>query len=219
MPDYSFTKSGVQKLYAFDAFVRQLPHYESYTFTDPNLVYTSTESLDEATLSSIQSSIENYTDPEVFLQLISTLPDTIRSSTTNSDTPEVVQTFIYTVGSINSNGTFNAIKTVLEYQTNDITQFLDFNDTCFVTFEIFCYTRGITISSYNIDITDIVNTWKTNAQNNQTGHCRIFKTFMVEGLRNSVANYDCLWNYKLAVSNPNINVTIHAKQMLYYDIL
>jgi len=218
MSQYSFTKSDVQKPYALIDALQNTGLYAWLTYESPALVVGTTHELTNEELASLTSVIDNYTDPEIFLMLSSTIPDTLRSITTNSPTPEVVQGFIYS-NTFNDIGTFNAIKSVLEYQTNDVQNFIDFSGSCFVTYEIKCYTRNLVICSYQLDITDVCESWKTMAENNETGPKLVYKTFMVEGLRNLVADYDCIWNYIISVSNPNVNVTIHAKQMLYYNIL
>lgn len=219
MPQYSFNKSGISKIYAFEPAIRNTPHFDGYSYTDPDLVVYTSDDLSNEELSTLQTSIENYSDPAVFLVLNSTIPDTVRSATTNSTTPQTVQTFIYTNTNLNGNATFNAIKTVLEYSTDDVSQWADFTGPLTVNFEIFCYTRSITISNLNIDITSVGNNWKQMALNNNTGPHTVYKTFLIEGLRNSVAKYDCLWNYILSVSDSKLKTTIHAKQMLYYDIM
>lgn len=219
MPEYSFVRLDISKLYAFESVIRALPKYEAYTYTSPNLLVFTTEELTTEELAAWQTAINNYTDPAVFLVLNSTIPDTVRSITTNSTTPEVVQTFIFTNTNMYGSGTFNAIKTVLEYATNDVSEWADFSGNLSVTFKIYCYTRGVTISEFNINITDVANAWKQMALNDETGRRAVYRTFQVEGLRDSVANYDCLWNYIIGVSDSRLHATVHAKQMLYYDIM
>ncbi len=219
MPQYSFVKSGIGKMYAFEASIHNIPHYDGYTYSDPELTIFTTDELTNEQLLSVETIIQNYSDPAVFLVLNSTVPDTVRSITTNSTTPEVVQTFIFTNTNQYGSGTFNAIKTVLEYATDDVSLWANFEDQLTVTFKIHCYTRNVDISEFTINITDVANTWKQMALNNQTGPHSVYRTFQVEGLRSSVANFDCLWNYILSVSDPNLKATVHAKQMLYYDIM
>lgn len=219
MSQYSFVKSGIGKVYAFEAQIRNTPLYDGYSYTDPDLVIYTKESLTNEQLSSLETIVQTYTDPAVFLVLNSTIPDTIRSKTTNSTTPEIVQTFIFTNTNLQGNGTFNAIKTVLEYHTDDVSQWADFTGPLTVDFQIYCYTRGISISTFTIDITNIADSWKQMALNNETGDRTVYRTFLIEGLRNSVATFDCLWNYILTVSDSKLKTTIHAKQMLYYDIM
>lgn len=218
MPEYKFIKTGIEKGYAMDVMFKDIPTYQWFTYGDPELVVSTSRDLTEIELSDLQNTIDNYSDPVIWMSLNSTIPDTIRSITINSPTLKTVQSFIYS-NTFNGSGTFNAIKSVFEYATDNVQSFIDFTGTASVTYEIFCYTRQVVICSHEIDVTDICNEWKTAALNGATGDAQVYRTFMVEGLRNSVASYDCIWNYRLAVSHPSINVTIHAKQMLYYDII
>lgn len=220
MSEYNFVKPNVLKAYALDSVLKSTPFYTGLTYNQPEslIVYTSQE-LSSEQYQTLSGLIESFTDPEVFLSLVASVPDTLRSSTTSSSTPEVVQTFIYSNTFNGVTGTFNAIKTVLEYKTNNVQNFVNFSGQCFVTFEIYCYTRNFLIASHQLDITDVCESWKQSALEGSSDPAVIYKTFMVEGLRNVVANYDCLWNYKLSVSDPNVQATIHAKQMLYYDLM
>lgn len=216
---YEFTKSGIQKIPAFDAYIRTTEHFESYIYEDPNLKVNTTQELTQEEQNTLGTSIGNYVDPEIFLILTSTIPDTTRSESTNSSTPSSLQTFIYSNKNPEGLGTFNAIKTVLEYSTSDVTQWSTFTGTLTATLSIYCYTRGITLSTNVIDLTYIANEWKEMALAEQTGSRSILRTFQIEGLRNVVASYDCLWNYIVSVSDSKLNARIHAKQMLYYDII
>ncbi len=219
MPEYIFNKPSIQKFPAFENALRACPKYDYFIFEYPNVYVTTTDTLSESELQQLQTIVDDYVDPEVFLTLNSSIIDSVRSLTTNSATPEIVSTFIYSNTATTGTGaTFNAIKTVLEYATDNVQDLADFSGSCNVTLVIHCYTRDYQVASHSIDITDIVNSWKEEALNNATGPRLAYRTFLIEGLRNAVANYDCLWNYKLSVSDPRVKVTIHAKQMLYYDI-
>lgn len=220
MTVYNFTKSGIQKVYAFEKnVVRTFAKFVDYSYSDPNLSINTSSDLTEEELASLTTMINEYTDPAIFLRLCSTITDAGISTKTNSSIPEVVQTYIYT--NTNNDGicVFNGIKTVLEYSTNNVEEFLNFEGTVSVDFTIKCYTRNFVIHNSTLDITQICNDWKVLAQNGQTGVVKTYKTFMVEGLREIVANYDCLWQYIIGVSDPLVYVMLHAKQMLYYDVL
>lgn len=220
MTVYNFTKSGINKVYAFEKYVvRTFSKFVDYTYSDPNLVITMSSDLTEEELASLTTMINEYVDPAVFLRLCSTITDAGISTKTNSTTPEVVQTYIYTNTNTDGICVFNGIKTVLEYSTTNVEDFLNFEGTASVDFTIKCYTRNFVIYNTTIDITQICNDWKVLAQNGQTGVVKTYKTYMVEGLRDIVASYDCLWQYIIGVSNPSVYVVIHAKQMLYYDVL
>lgn len=203
---------------AFEKQIRPTAKYLSYMYSDPSLTIETTEALTEGELTTLTTIITDYTDPAIYLELASTITDAGVSTLTNSTTPEVVQTYIYTNTNSDGVGVFNAIKTVIEYSTDNVENFLLFTGSASITFTIKCLTRNFVISTNTIDITDIKNGWKTIAENLGTGKQKEYRTFLVEGLRDVVANYDCLWQYIISVSDPRIFVKLHAKQCLYYNI-
>ena len=113
---------------------------------------------------------------------------------------------------------FSALKTVFEYATNDISVFATGSTTCVVNFQVFDYTRNIEITSTTLDISDVITEWQTLAQT-QSGPAYKLRSFMIEGLRNVVADFDCIWQFNLSVSNPNVIVKTNSMQRLYYNIL
>ncbi len=204
---------------AYAAFLKSQLYYGAATI-DPQYtgLYT-TQAYTAEEEAAMRAAVAAYVDPAEFLMLNTTIPDTLRSKTTSSTTPEVVQTFIYCNNNFFGNATFNSIKTIFEYTTSDVSLWSTFTGSLTVTYDVYCYTRGITLSTNTIDLTDLANTWKTAALNLETGPRTVFRSFMIEGMRHVVADYDCLWNYIVGVSDPKLSVTIHAKQMLYYDII
>lgn len=219
MVEYIFSKPGVAKVYALEASLKTTPSYSYFSYTDPELLIGTTQPLTDTQYTQLETLINNYTDPAVFLVLNSTVPDTIRSSPTNSQSPEIVQSFIFTNTNMYGSGTFNSIKTVLEYSTQDVTQWANFSGNLTVQFQLHDYTRDKSICMNTINVTDIANSWKQMATSGATGPRKVFRSFQVDGLRNNSPNYDCLWNYILSVSDPKLTVTIQSKQMLYYDIM
>jgi hypothetical protein len=219
MAEYTFTKSGVYKTAALEQTLKTTgPKYDSFTYQDSTVTVYTTSELTEPEVETYSAILEVYEDPEFFLTLNTTMTDSGMSHSTNSLVPEPIETFIYTNTNQYGDAVFNAIKTILEYTTEDVQAFLNASGSYSVHFEIRCYTRDITLESFDIDITDIVMGWKTMAENAVTGKQTVYRTFLIEGLRHKVASYDCLWNYYVAVSDANIFVTAHGRQMLYYDI-
>jgi hypothetical protein len=224
MSTYYFTKSGILKFYALDRDLRQsVPNYTGASYDEPSLSVVTSVALSESELTALGELITNYSDPAVFLELISTSTDATRSETTNSSTPSVVQSFIYSVTGADGNGVFNAIKSVIEYRTDDVSYWANFSGSLTATVSIKCYTRDYTFTTETLDITSVANSWKAMALDDPSGTVnkvdKVYKTCMLEGLRNFVANYDCIWVYVISVSNPNVYMTIHAKQMLYYNVM
>lgn len=223
MSSYNFTKSGVLKFSALDRDLRTtISTYDGANYNDPSLTVYTTAPLSQQDLTTLTDLVNNYVDPEFFLTLSYTSTDTTFSEKTNSTTPDTVQSFFYSTTGANGNGTFNAIKSVIEYSTNNVAYWSNFSGSLTATFSIKCYTRDYVLTNDSIDITDIANTWKSMALADPIGSIgqqdKVYRTFMVEGLRNYVANYDCVWVYVISVSNPNVYMCVQAKQMLYYDI-
>lgn len=219
MSSYSFIKAGIVKTFAFEAYLEQnFPQYQDFSYTDPDLVINTTVVLDGPQLADLQTLVDDYTDPDVFLLLDTTTTDACCSMYTSSPIPENVLSFIFSPVNPVGSSTFNALKTVMEYSTEDISAFANGNTSCTVIFEIFDYTRDIQISSNTLDITDILEAWQTLAQT-QSGPQYKLRSFMIEGLRNVIANYDCIWQFKISVSNPNVRVRTNSMQRLYYEIL
>ena len=219
MSSYDFSKTGVNKIGALQREIENgVPYYSYFNYNGDTLTIVTTQALTTEELQTVQTLVDNYVDPEYFLTLTSSATDATRSYSTNSLTPEVVQSFIYTATDSLGNGTFNAIKTVIEYKTENVETWSTFTGPLTINFRIRCFTRDYLLSNNTITITDIGNTWKTAALNLETGKRSEYRTFMVEGLRNYVANYDCIWVYEVAVSDPRLYVTLHSKQMLYYNI-
>lgn len=218
--EYTFNKTEITKMYAFDSYIRN--HLQAklayYRYTDPELLIATNEALDTNDFQALETFVNEYADPSVFLMLNTTNTDITSSKTTNSATPVIVKTFIYASNTQNGNGVFNSLKTVVEYHTDDVSQFLgETSGTC--TFQLYCHTRQFLMEEVQVDISEIVTAFATKASNNESGPCSMYKTLMIEGLRNQVANYDCIWHIKMGVSNENMNTTLHSIQSLYYDVM
>ena len=61
--------------------------------------------------------------------------------------------------------------------------------------------------------------WNADANASGTGSRVDYETFMIQGLRTKVANYDCIWQLKLAVSDPRMSARLNSLQTLYYNLL
>ncbi len=170
-------------------------------------------------LNRLNNFVENYTDPEVYLTLVESLSDSARTRTTNSLTLEPVSTFILSSKSANQNNVFNSLKTIIELDCESTAPFASLeNTTGNITIRIYDITRNIIIDTFNIDISNYILKWKNLALNNIFDKQVEYRTFQVEGLRNKTAEHDCIWQFQLAVSNSNINLTLNSLQYLYYNV-
>ena len=217
---YNFTKTGIAKpIAADDYFKKNFALYVDMSYADPDLSIDTLEPLDETTLAELQTLVDNYVDPDVFLVLKSTITDPANSKATSSTSPMVVQTFIFASRDTDGQGVLNSMKTVIEYSTPDVSTFAGEELLeCTTTFQIYCYTRSVLLTSVDVNVDDILASWQTMANNSETGPRSVFRSIQIEGLRTLVTDYDCIWQYKLAVSNTDVTARAHGIQWLYYDL-
>lgn len=219
MASYNFTKTEIQKPPAFDAYLREnFPLYEDFSYTDPNLTIDTTQTLTETELTILTTLVNDYVDPTEFLVLNTTIVNSSWSKAATLPTLTSVHTFIFTPKSPDGTAVFDGMKTIFEYTTSDITAFSGVTGAV-ATFQIYDYTRSTPISTNNLDISDIVTDWNTQATGGATGSNTVYRSFIAQGLRHQIANYDCIWQFRISVSVPNISVRTHSIQKLYYDVL
>jgi hypothetical protein len=220
MSTRTFQKAGIQKFFALIDAVNQVVPNTGMWYNDPEIKIQTDTELTQEQITNIQSIIDNYTDPAVYLQLNSTTTDVNTSRTTNSTTPETVKTFIFTCTNQFGTGVFNAIKTVVEYSCTSTTPFASFESTnASAIIEFYDRSRDIVLESHTINISDIIADWKEYAENGDSSAKSVFRSFMVEGMRNHSASFDTIWQIKAGVSDSNIRMTLHGLQFLYYDLL
>lgn len=107
----------------------------------------------------------------------------------------------------------DSIKCLLEIKTNSIA---NLETTGSITLNITDFSRKTEIVSQTMDISDILSSWKNNGSTTSIPDPD-YKTLQISNLRNQTTNYDCIWNYSLSVSNPNLYVRIHSLQQIYYS--
>lgn len=225
---YSYSNIVVKKPQAmYDNLLKEFPEFST---SNPDNVGLSTENYSSATVSFItelneeqiqrlNNFIANYVDPDVYLTLTQSLSDSARTRSTNSLTLEPVSTFILSSKSADQNNTFNSLKTIIELDCSSTEPFSSLQDTTsFVTIQIYDITRNLVIGTFNVDISNYILKWKNLALNNVFDKQVEYKTFQVEGLRLLTADHDCIWQFRIAVSNTNINVTLNSLQYLYYNV-
>lgn len=220
MSTYTFTKMGILKPFALDSLLKHtFVWYVSMVYSDDIVTVTTSIELDQSQTDELTTVINNYTDPEEFLQLNTTMTDYACSASTNATSPQIVQTIIYSYNTpLQGNSTLDAFKSVVKFSTDDVTLFSSETSATF-TLSIRCKTRGIIVQSQNFDISNIILEWKALAENNTTGYVESYKSVMIQNLRGLIANYDCIWQLAICTSNSNITSSLNSLQSLYYDIL
>ena len=86
MPEYFFNKPGLLKVFVLDMQLKDhCPHYNYSSYTDPELLVDTFEELDVDQLAALQTLIDNYVDPAVYLELSRTSSNTAPSKQTSSN--------------------------------------------------------------------------------------------------------------------------------------
>lgn len=216
MSQYNFTKT-VMKPTAFDDYLRNRIDstiYDGVSISGENIILLTKQELTTPQFEQITQWVNEYTDPEIFLQYNHTESSPAYSEFSNSTTLHPLQTLIF----VNRNGdtqVLDSCKTILTYSADDVSQFAN-TENLSIIFEIFDITRNWQIATQTIDITnDILASWKTQG----TGSNELYKSAMFTGLHDKVPNYDCIWQFRVAVSDSNFKVRMNGLQYIFYDIL
>jgi hypothetical protein len=222
---YQFTKT-IEKPIAFeDYLVKNFPLELSVSIELNTVNIGCVTELTTEQLTLLTTLITDYTDPAVFLQLAYTESMIGASESTMTTTLKDVQTFIYESvvdaegNNVNNDGTkLDCIKSILKLTADDISVFSDLG-TGSVDVELYDSTRDIMIDDITIDISSILADWQTRAQNNETGPVTAYKSFMIFGLLDKGTNFDCIWTFRLAVSDVRIKARLNGLQKLFYYLI
>ncbi|CAK0766869.1 hypothetical protein CVIRNUC_003402 [Coccomyxa viridis] len=210
---YSFAKS-IQKTYALQALLNSsFPVSTSLNVTDNEVDVETSQPLTSSQAAQLATIINNYTDPAVFLQLNSTQTMPSSSVSTSSSTLTPVMTFIFT-NQTTFDQALDGIKTIIQVSSANPQTVV--TSPVLVTINIFDITRNIQVASQVVDMTSVVTNWQ---QTVQTGPATGFMTAQFTGIMNKTASYDCIWQFQLSVTDPNVSVNLNALQYLLYDVM
>ena len=123
-----------------------------------------------------------------------------------------------TIAQLNLIGCFNALKSVLTTKVVN-KQALINNSSGTISVELFSVTRNYSFFIQTIDISSVLVTWATEASNGDNELKTDYRTFMAEGLRNNMCNFDNVCELRVATSNPNVSIALNGLQFLYYNLL
>jgi hypothetical protein len=212
----SIPKEHVAKLEPlFDDLAKKFPWFTDVTYADATVHVRSNRELTEAEHAALTEVIDGYISPERYLRMHHTVTHCATSKSTNSTTPETVMTFRFPCNDQNTNTTFNAIKSVLEFSVDDVMILLHIK-TFSVNFQLLNGSNNNSlIGKARIDGTDIVREWQTSRPQ---GEQRVFKSIQVNDLSDIVPEHDCVWHIALGVSDPCVRVALHGVQKIFYEI-
>jgi hypothetical protein len=224
MSSYNFTKE-ISILLAFDNYMKynNSPLYDGSNLSGFNLNVLTTSELNSEQIVIMNQLVNEYIEAPYYLDLTRTESTTLHSHYTSdsdlvqSNNKSVVQTLIFNNINEDSGDLLNCVKTVLEYNTPNLQNFINITSGS-IDFEIYDITRDYLIFSDTIDISSITNNWNTLAQTGSTsGNNTVYKSFMCTGLLDKTTDYDCIWQFRMATSSPNFNARMNGLQYLFYN--
>lgn len=220
-----FVKAGVEKVYVFEKLIReQFPFIIEVIYSDPDLAINyPPETTTEEDLAALTTYVEQYVDPAAYLELKDTRIYPAMFREVSSTAPVVAATFLSAgMSSIDESvGIMNAFKTIFEYKISDLSLANTLPTSASLKFELYDDTRKILLDTHDIDLTSVIADLKAKSASNptETGPGTVFKSFMIEGLRNYRTNYDCIWYVRVCFSESlPLTATMHSMQALYYDV-
>jgi len=219
MPDYTFNKT-VTKTFALDAYlVANFPIAVTISVSGDILTVTTVDALSQTDLDTLTALITAYTDPEVFLQLDRTESMSGVSEECHTTTLMDVQSIIFPSNTNAQDGTIlNALKSVLKISGSEA----DFSNlgTGSVTVTLYDFTRQTLIDSIVVDVSETIAAWQAfDLGNSSNPKDPAYKSFMFEGLHALSTNYDCIWTFRVAVSDARIYARLNGMQKLFYTPL
>lgn len=222
MSTYTFTKN-ISLLTAFQKYMKSsnAPLFNGCEFTGDQLTLQTTGVLSEEQLNTITSLVTDYVEPAYDLNLSKTESIALHSHYINEPNlvtingRSIVQTIIFSNRN-NEDNVLDSMKTVFEYNAPNLQSFLNVTSGS-VQFEIFDISRNYQVCLQTLDISQILSDWNTLAQTGATGGNTIYKSFMCDGLMNQTTNYDCIYQFRMSTSNPDLNLRMNGLQWLFYQ--
>ena len=230
MNSFTFTKV-ISKPKAFDAYMKlhATEIYDRFKYDanvhsirchgrsyDRIIVYAK-RLLNDVEVASVRNLVEAYTDPGVWLTLSHTEQLPMISLPTSSAVPVPLQSII--VGPVipDSGVCVDGIKTVVQYATENTSAFAGDQSGAILTFEIYCVTTDTIVMSVVQDIASVVGEFQ--AKSGMAQSANVWRSLQVHGLMTKYPKDSYgVWQYRVGISNPNISVSLHGLQKLYYTM-
>jgi hypothetical protein len=186
------------------------------------IIYTKVV-LPQEKLDILTALVNNFTNPTMYfpgLNHIENYP--LQSNSSTSQALKEIYTWVYP-GNVTTNtkGTgnyvVNEIKTLIQYETTDVTQFTSISSNPTAQIQIYDLTRKTVVGTQTIDLTPIITAWQLEATNGKTGYSNNITSILFTDLWNSSANYDCIWQFLISVSIPGISIGLNNLQYICYN--
>ena len=223
---YTFEKQ-VTKADAFDAYLKQNvawpSDYQGLSTSQNQITIFVMRELTSEEQADLQTLVDNYTDPAVWLTFDHVETMVMHSHYTDDpenhiiDNQDVLQTFIF----CNMNTpekVLDSVKTIVEYKCNDLNAFTQSNDGNIVL-SLYDMTRNTQILSSTIELDEISTRWNTLAQEGNVNSDVVYRSAQFYGLMNKVPNYDCVWQLRGSVEPPgSFTYRVNGLQYIFYNV-
>lgn len=214
MTEYIIYKE-LARLDSLDDYFRQtVPDlYDSFAYGSGILRFNAPFALSAEQEAIVRNAVENFIPPEYYLSLSSTFTDSSSVKPHNDTQLTTIKTFIHP-GSFLNDGIFDSFKTIVKYtHCNPLDLLL--NTNCSLTLQIYCETRNYLLKEVVLDVSDILQEWKTDLNASEFVK---YRTLQIKDLRSQVTNYDTICSLKAKISNPNVYFSLHSLQSLFYNL-
>lgn len=220
--EYTFDKA-ITKAAAFNAYLRaRTPNFNGVVNSPSQVTIFTTQELSEQDRSKLQSDIEAYIDPEYWLVLDHTESIPFTSSVSSGSSPFVIQSYIESPPNTNDGTVCDSIKTIIEYSTSDVTVFSNWDVNTHpltATFDIYCLSYNNVVVSVDINLNEVGQKWKDDANNGKTGPAIYWKSLQLVGLKDKYpVDADCIRQYRISLSDTNISAKMNCLQKLFYVV-
>ena len=221
---YKFTKS-IHLLNAFNNYLKtNFSEYDGYGYEEPIVTVLTKTELSQELLGTLTALVNDYTDPEYYLNFSRSESMALLSPYTGSedvhldtDGRSCLQTIIMTKVDDDQVELLDGIKTIFEYHTENVQNFIDTTSGSLIT-GIFDITRNWCIIHKEIDISDICTQFNSIAQTGSTEGSSIFQSYLFEGLHDKITNYDCIWQFRAcSFDNTKMKIRMNGMQKLFYN--
>jgi hypothetical protein len=107
------------------------------------------------------------------------------------------------------------MKVILKLRVMDMTTVGDLASGS-VQLQIYDRTRSMMIADQTIDVSALLQDFKTQSLAGATGTGAEYKSVQIYGLSNYATNFDCVWVFRLSSPDERVHVSTNSLQKLYF---
>lgn len=177
----------------------------------------------ELTPSELQEFTEwfnSWNQPSRYLSFFKSETYSLSTERIKSNDLQVVNSFIMAGFSPADNEEISlaSLKTIIGTHTNNVENFANYSGTDTVTIQLYSLTLDTLIIENVINLAEVTSAWKTKALANETGKVDTWKTHQVFGIDNYLPSYDCIWQWRVSCTHPDIEISLNGQQRLFYRV-